>query len=360
MQLAIYESEHFSTAYALIRLFDLPGNTITIFTNEATSERLHEMLASRASSYQWVLQQGNESNRQFIRKMYTSIKLSNPDVFIFGTLSHNYLLHALLMRTSPVQRFLLTVHEVNSLFRSRLRWGIRKTGNFIGKKLLTRSVKEYVSILETLLPAIRDCVPPDKKIHSLSGAVFEGDHTNTPIQQPIKIVVPGTIEQSRRDYKQVIGLLDAAKAIGLQLEITLSGTAKEQIQQQGIITHNGTVSQPEFDRQMREAHFIFAPVVLNTISPDGVPEIYGPTKVSGNVLDIIRFAKPAFVPRHLALPTNLEPACISYGSVDEIVMHLKKIIDDPAIYAALQHSALESSQNYTVEKIRAANPELFN
>jgi hypothetical protein len=360
MQLAIYEPEHFETAYALIRLFDLPAHSITVFANRTTSERLHEMFGARAAAYHWIIQQKDETNRQFIRKMYASLKTLKPDIFILGTVSHNYLLHAFLTRTSRVKRILLTVHEVNSLFRPQLRLGIKKTGNYLGKKLLTRRINEYVSILETLVPQISDCLPHHKKIYLLSGAVFENDQASVPIRQPVRIVVPGTIEQSRRDYTHVVDLLNAAEAAGLQLEITLLGMVREKMQQPNIITYNDIVPQPEFDAKMREAHFIFAPTVPGTISPDGTPEIYGVTKASGNIFDMIRYARPAFVPDHLTMPANLESACIRYHFPHEIAAYIKKMIEEPSHYETLQQNALEGSRNYTVEKIRAANPELFN
>ena len=56
MQLAIYESGHFETAYTLIRLFDLPGNHITIFADAQTAERLDELLGEPKEKYRWVIQ----------------------------------------------------------------------------------------------------------------------------------------------------------------------------------------------------------------------------------------------------------------------------------------------------------------
>jgi hypothetical protein len=360
MQLAIYEPEHFETAYALIRLFDLPANSITIFTNAPTAVRLHEMFGAHASSYKWHIQNEGETNRRFITRMYASLRTLNPDMFIFGTISHNYLLHALLLRSSRVKRILLTVHEVNSFFRPRLRWGVRMTGNYIGKKIIIRRVNEYISILPTLLPAIKDCLPPYKKIHSLSGAVFEGNQVNVPLHQRIRIVVPGSVEQSRRDYQQVINLFDAAAASGLPLEITLLGSSKEKIIHPHILTYGDVVPQVEFDVRMHQAHFIFAPIVSHTISPDGVPETYGTTKASGTIFDIIRYAKPAFVPHHLTVSADIEGACIRYHTVQEIVTFIQNVLQNPSHYENLQRHALECSLHYTVEKIRGGNPELFN
>jgi hypothetical protein len=194
----------------------------------------------------------------------------------------------------------------------------------------------------------------------LPGAVFENNQAAIVIGRPVKIVVPGTVERSRRDYTQVVDLVCTAQASGLQPEITLLGAAKEKILQPGIITYDGVVPQPEFDEKVRGAHFLFAPIVPGTVSPDGTREIYGTTKASGNIFDIIRYAKPAFVPDYIEMPPDLESACLRYHSVEEIVAQIKKMTDDPNLYRVLERNALESSLNYTVEKIRAGNPELFN
>ena len=372
MQLAIYESGHFETAYTLIRLFDLPGNHITIFADAQTAERLDELLGEPKEKYRWVIQGAEETNRNFIGRMYAGFRSHAPDLLLLGTVAHNYQLHALWLKRLPSMRCILTVHDINSLFDDRLRPGWRNAVRWAGKKLLLGRIKELNVIAEPMVAALRQKTK-NKIIHHLPGGIYEGNQRVLPIAQPVKLVVPGTVEYSRRDYRQVFGLLDLAEAAGLALEITLLGSAAgedgRQVIEKARQYNNGItkiqfytaiVDQAEFDRQMRSAHFVFAPTTHNSISHDGIPEVYGISKSTGNLYDMIRYARPAIFPRTLSLPANVEAACFRYDQVNEMLDYLLHLVAVPAEYENIQARALACGSNYTPEKIRKANGGLFN
>jgi hypothetical protein len=372
MQVAIYETGHFETAYTLIRLFDLPGNHITIFAEAQTAERLYELLGEAKEKYGWVIQGAEETNRNFIGRMYAGFRLHTPDMLLLGTVAHNYQLHALWLKRLPSMRCILTVHDINSLGNDRLRPGWRNAVRWAGKKMLLRRIKELNVIAETLVPALRQKTE-NKIIHHLPGGIYEGNQQALSIGQPVKLVVPGTVECSRRDYQKVFSLIELAEAAGLALEITLLGSAAGEDGRQVIrkvrqrsagVTkikyYTAIVEQAEFDRQMRSAHFVFAPTTHNSVSPDGLPEVYGVTKSTGNLYDMIRYARPAIFPRTLSLPSNVEAACFRYDEVKEILDYLSHLVAVPSEYENIQAHALTCSSNYTPENIRKANGGLFN
>lgn len=55
MNIAILETEHFEGAYPVIKLFDLPGNHLTIFTNENIFPKFRELLGSSIGQYSWLI-----------------------------------------------------------------------------------------------------------------------------------------------------------------------------------------------------------------------------------------------------------------------------------------------------------------
>lgn len=132
MHIVIYETEHFETTYAMIRLFDLPAHQITVYTNEQTAARLFELLGTGKEKYRWIVQQTGETNRSFIRKMYAELNDDQPDMLLFGTVSHNYFLHALLLKKYPLKRSVLTIHGVNSMFQYPFGLGLRKMVTYFG------------------------------------------------------------------------------------------------------------------------------------------------------------------------------------------------------------------------------------
>ncbi|HLG40357.1 MAG TPA: hypothetical protein VI461_11845, partial [Chitinophagaceae bacterium] len=128
-----------------------------------------------------------------------------------------------------------------------------------------------------------------------------------------------------------------------------------------IETYNiNIVDQDEFDRQMDLAQFVFIPSVVNTKICGDIPEIYGITKSSGNIFDVIKHAKPFIAPSQLSIPANLQTSCFKYKSVTDIIDFFKKLISSPGDYNTWREHALENSKNYTLEKVRERNASLFN
>jgi hypothetical protein len=186
--------------------------------------------------------------------------------------------------------------------------------------------------------------------------------------------VPGTIDNRRRDYEKVFMLLNEAEAIGLSLQVTLlggpQGTYGASIiskakQFQGKCTKlfffdQLIVDQDEFDLQLDMAHFIFIPSVVHTTICNEIPEIYGITKSSGNIFDVIKHAKPFIVPDTLVFPADLSDSCFQYESIPKLVAFLQSMIHAPEQYEIWSDNAVKNSEKYTVEKIRKKNKSLFD
>ena len=126
-----------------------------------------------------------------------------------------------------------------------------------------------------------------------------------------------------------------------------------------MLYEKGVVDQPEFDRVMYESHLVFTPSVIRTLTADGNTETYGISKSSGNIPDIVRFARPCILPRALAIPDAIGSSTFQYETVGEIVTWLHSIAGDPSNYASLLEKARNNSRYYTIESIRERDPALF-
>ncbi|MEP7257121.1 MAG: hypothetical protein ABI687_02010 [Flavitalea sp.] len=372
MNIVIFEMEHFETAYTLIRLFDMPGNQITIYTNESCNSKFHEFFGNEYRHCSWAVQLPQETNRQVILRMFRSFRSSAPDLLFYGTISNNHLLHALMIRRSAPLRTILTLHDINSMFDFPFRPRIKIIARYLGKKALIKYIREFNVIVETMTGYLRNRLPQNKIVHTVPGAVFEHDAPRLIISGPIRMVIPGTIDKSRRDYKQVFELLNLAERIDLPIEAVLLGEAfgeygKEIIQQAknwprgctSVKYYLSTVDQAEFDREMRSAQVALIPSVVESISPYGVKEIYGATKSSGSIGDVIRHARPFILPERLALPEAMEAGSFRYEKLEDIIDLLKSLHRNPIEYESWQEKALQCSQHYTIENVRKGNPGLF-
>lgn len=119
------------------------------------------------------------------------------------------------------------------------------------------------------------------------------------------IVVPGTVSQHRRDYKRVLNIIEQfqgkfrviflGKAEGKELSWLEEFEAKSQ-QNISITYFKEKVPQPIFDEWMLKADVLWCPIQPETTFFSN-KEIYGETKVSGNIGDAIKYGKPAVFPR---------------------------------------------------------------
>lgn len=122
----------------------------------------------------------------------------------------------------------------------------------------------------------------------------------------LSVVIPGAVSQKRRDYKAIIQKLKNIKP-QQKLRITFLGKAQgeelswiktlveQNIPNLEIIYFEEKVEQSIFDEYMKNADLLWCPIQQET-EFFSVREIYGKTKMSGNVGDAIKYKKPAISP----------------------------------------------------------------
>ncbi|MFM7839554.1 MAG: hypothetical protein ACKO6K_08295, partial [Chitinophagaceae bacterium] len=205
-----------------------------------------------------------------------------------------------------------------------------------------------------------------KPIHSLPGALY--DPPVSPITsfldtQGICIAIPGSIDPLRRNYEDVLQLIQLAESDQIPLRIYLAGgptTLQGQklfnrFQQlklhyvKLVISSDPFLPVAEFEHQLAASHFIWVPCQPGIRLPLGEPEIYGKTKSSGGVLDAIRFAKPLCIPRSLGLDSIQESAAFRYTHISELLQFFKEMRSNPSSYAAWEKRALRMAHQFTPE-----------
>lgn len=131
----------------------------------------------------------------------------------------------------------------------------------------------------------------------------------------ITIVIPGAVSQSRRDYYSFFEKLKNFKNINQNYKIIFLGKASgkelerlnkliDEIPQfVNIQFFKEKIKQEEFDELMLKADFLYCPIQTET-QFFSIKEIYGKTKISGNIGDAIKYGKPAIFPS--TYPSDLE------------------------------------------------------
>jgi hypothetical protein len=373
MKTGIFEMEHFEGAYPVIRLFDMPGNQLVIFTDADTHERFADLFKQDMHRFQWEVLDNTRGKWQFFNQLYKAAKKHKLDLFYLNTISNNHLFYAWVIGLLRIARVVITIHDINCMFKSSWSLNARPLFHHIGKKAIIKRVKEFNVVSDTMVDYLRETTGGVKQVHNIPGAVFESEQAPLRIDDHIHLVVPGSLDKKRRDYHQVFALLKAAEASQLPLHLTLLGgfmddygkaiikQAKALSLQHTRVTVYDTrlVHQDEFDKQLNAAHFIFIPSVIDTAICFSIPEVYGLTKSSGNMFDVIKHARPFITPQALRISTTLESSCFRYTSIGHLVAFLQGFLQKKEEYAVWQQRALANSKEYTIAKVRSRNPTLF-
>ncbi len=145
--------------------------------------------------------------------------------------------------------------------------------------------------------------------------VFFNEFSQKTNNKNVTIVIPGAVSQSRRDYKMVLKklmefrrskialqnfqIIFLGKASGLELtELQSFENENQDIQ---IKYFKDKVPQSEFDFWMNKADFLWCPIQKQTEFFNN-QEIYGLTKMTGNIGDAIKYAKNAIFPPNYSSP----------------------------------------------------------
>lgn len=134
---------------------------------------------------------------------------------------------------------------------------------------------------------------------------FSGNKSN----DHLTLVIPGAVSQSRRDYRHVLKKLEELrhKNLNQKIRIVLLGKIQgeelswfhsfDELSLQNIELEYFTEKVPQevFDFWMNNADVLWCPI-QNETEFFSTKEIYGKTKMTGNIGDAIKYGKPAVFP----------------------------------------------------------------
>lgn len=368
MHVGIQESEHFEGVYPVIRLFDNGHNKLFLFVNRYVYDKLLDLLGKDAQHYHWVIQEEGESTLHFCRRMRQVILSRNIQLVYLNTISKHHLWYAWYLPFSRCST-ILTVHDVNCLFKAVPGYTPRSFAQYLGKKRLRNKVSAFNTVSDTVKPYLQSLAQPNQAVYTIPGAVYERTAAAPSGLPPLRIVVPGSIDGKRRDYHAVLALAKMLEKDPVQI-ILLGGGQSAYAQKIWQLCANSglsnllwfeqaILSQDIFDQWLDNAHFIWIPSVINTEICEGIPEVYGITKSSGNIFDIIKHARPFLYPDTLVVPDAIQSSGYSYSNLDSLVQQVRQIISQPEGYARLLSAANEASGSFTISRLRARFSEVF-
>ncbi|HEV7330756.1 MAG TPA: hypothetical protein VGN63_06945 [Flavisolibacter sp.] len=364
-KIVIYDTEHFETTYALIRIVDLEFNSITIFADKTTETVLRQMLGEHANKFTWVTR--SKTDYTTALALYRYCTVHNVTVLFLNTVSHHHLLIAVTSLCLKKVNVILTVHAANSFFSPKISFSPRSILRFLGQKLLRISVSSYAALLSSIRDYIVENFKIKKNVYLLPGGVFEPDKIKSLSTDPnsqLRIVVPGSIDHYRRDYQQIFELANLLELKKQNIQLILLGTAvgtygKNVIRQcESLILKHvqlryydvDFIDPVEYEHQLDSCDFIFLPLTQMCKKPGEQAEEYGRTICSGSFYDAIRFAKPILIAENIPLAPELQDQCFPFPSLPGLCEILSKMSHGER--EEITTKAFRNSQRFSVTLLR--------
>jgi hypothetical protein len=190
--------------------------------------------------------------------------------------------------------------------------------------------------------------------------LFENIKDTSISNRKIRICIPGSVSNTRRDYTGLFKLMNDhcgffAKNVTLDIlgyippsERHLLSKIEELISQKVEVFYNiDFIDTTSFDVRLGKADIILGNIKVS-LNPN---QRYGETKETGVIFNAIRCGKPALLPATYNVDDNLKPACIFYQDDSDLFTKIALLFNNKTVLNELKIKALEQAKNYTPQNL---------
>jgi hypothetical protein len=355
-----------------MRVCKTKNTNVTVFTKKTIYLRIMHYIEDE-TKYNFVLMGENESINSFLNRVE---KICNEkiDILFVNTIqtSLNDIPHY--FRFNPKSKMILTVHTTNHWLKYKFALGIRnifKTIDanlslyFIRKKVLPKFDAINV-IYYPLKSYIKQNTEYKKPIFTIPYAYSEEKTSGISKDGKIRIVIPGRVEEYRRDYTLALDVFEKLfKKFGTKIVLYLAGRPYEvhgtriiekceRLKENGynIIFFKEFIPEKEYHKILLESDLIFSPLKTEKIAPNGIKEIYGTTEASTVPFESIQHSKPLIVPKDFKVINELKSSTLQYDSAEELENIITELIKDKDKLEKLEKEAYKNSKHFSLDLLQ--------
>ena len=192
-------------------------------------------------------------------------------------------------------------------------------------------------------------------------AIYEGMEDSSENNKLLRICIPGVITQAKRDYLTLFEALEKnADVLSDRIDLYLlgyitdrekdeMGAAIQKLIDSGyqVLYHDTFVYGEEFDEAIANCDIL----LNNQFISKNSTEVYGKTKESGMIFNMLRAAKPGFLPKEYNVSSEFYDCTIFFDSYDHLMTLIKEIVDNPQKLKQLKTAAQKLSTSYLPDNL---------
>ncbi len=361
MKVVIYDSRHYEMVNVLFRIFGEEHQILFLIT-ETIYNKLRTASEKDIEKHSFVIQNANQSSKDYFKKCSDEQEKFQPDLCIFNTIDKDY---------KEVWRFIkdlsapyaVTIHNINTWLNPPFTLNRIALKNYFFRKKILGNSSALIVQEELFVNYIKNKKLYKKPILAIPHTLkeFEAGKNNN---QKIVIAIPGAIDGVRRDIDLALDVIEEVHKRSDQFTFVFTGNVigylgepiwerAKGLQKKGLDIQQfyDPGSNKVFDEQMKRCDLIFLPLVVKT-KFEGIPEIYGTTKVTGVIYDMMRFCKPGIVPAEMVIPPTMSDSILSYKNKKELIEMIVSLANSKTRLEELKSLAEKNSSYYTIGEIR--------
>ncbi len=361
------------------KVFEKTSYQITLYT----TRKIHNTFKNQsyANRYNWVVKPDNQSVSSFLQEHKETINKSNW--IYYNTIASNYNDYCCIRFKGKT---ILRIHNAHTYLQPLKHWYIIPTF-FNLYKVASYIVREFVGELDFYyLPKVvrnmdyycfadenvknyviqKKIVTENKIFPTIPGSVFNGEFKDYSIKDKIRICIPGIIDERKKNYAPVLEALNQIKNnIHNFVEVVLLGKPvgkygawvieefkKLNSEKLSIISFTGFVEQEKFNELMFGSHLLITPTKETTVFR-AYKEIYGKTKASGSVGEMVKYGVPNLFPDYIYFDDEMKTIINKYSSSETLAAELSAFINNPDILITRTNQVrFFVKERYSVDVIR--------
>ncbi|MFT3934318.1 MAG: glycosyltransferase [Chitinophagaceae bacterium] len=367
MKIFIYELVHLDWVIPLTDFLRDSPYAVTFFVHTKMKKDLEESLPAEAYTiYEWVYIEDQPIISLF-KLLNDHIKKKGCNLIWVNTNDSKHIIFALLRLKHQHIKLIVNIHEINNFLYPRFSYNIKKALRYFSKRALSKIADAFIVNNDQMRNIIIQQQSTCKPCYVITPVFYMDNSENISKQESFSVVVPGSVDSRRRDYKIVLAawtIFMQTKKTDKETLLILAGNSNPYGHDiLAIINSNPTLKEtvrifdseiPEcqFQRIITDASIIVSPQNATTSISDHIQETYGITKTSGNIYDAIRHGKPLIVPALLRTPEEIASSTIRYASEKALIEIFQNLSNDKNIFYSINQRAIENSQKFSYKAMR--------
>ena len=192
-------------------------------------------------------------------------------------------------------------------------------------------------------------------------AIYEGMEDCSGVNRRLDICIPGVISEAKRSYLEFFKALEQQSAqlrdhISLHLlgfvthrEEKVMKAAISDLEDAGyrVRYHDSFVYGEEFDKGIASCDLL----LNNQVIQKNSTEVYGQTKESGMIFNMLRAAKPGLLPKQYNVSSEFYDSTLFFQDYDHLMDVIQEILLNPTLLERKKLAAKKLSANYLPENL---------